>query len=126
MKRLVTAIALIVVITALCIGVNFLVSHEVGSVRAMVTQCKDYLEKKDSAQAQKTADALVKEWEKRETLLSPFINHEKIDQISLEITSLAANIRAENYPVLLRDAETILTLLHQMEEDEKINIHSIF
>ena len=82
--------------------------------------------KKDSAQAQKIADALVKEWEKRETLLSPFINHEKIDEIGLEITSLAANIRAENYPVLLRDAETILALLHQMEEDEKINIHSIF
>lgn len=126
MKRLVTAVALIVVITALCIGVNFLVSREVNSVRAMVNECKAYLEKKDSAQAQKTADALVLKWEKRETMLSPFINHEKIDEISLEITSLAANIRAQNYPVLLRDAETILTLLHQMEEDEKINIHSIF
>ena len=126
MKRLVTAIALIVVMTALCIGVNFLVSHEVNSVRTMVNQCKDYMIKKDSAQAQKIADALVLEWERRETLLSPFINHEKIDEISLEITSLAANIKAENYPVLLRDAETILTLLHQLEEDEKINIHSIF
>ena len=126
MKRLVTAIALIVVMTALCIGVNFLVSHEVNSVRTMVNQCKDYMIKKDSAQAQKIADALVLEWERRETLLSPFINHEKIDEISLEITSLAANIKAENYPVLLRDTETILTLLHQLEEDEKINIHSIF
>lgn len=126
MKRLITAITLIVIITALCIGVNFLVTHEVNSVRAMVTQCKDYMIKKDSAQAQKIADALVKEWEKRETMLSPFINHEKIDEIGLEITSLAANIRAENYPVLLRDAETILALLHQMEEDEKINLHSIF
>lgn len=126
MKRLITAVALIVIITALCIGVNFLVSHEVNSVRTMVNQCKDYMIKKDSAQAQKIADALVLEWERRETLLSPFINHEKIDEISLEITSLAANIKAENYPVLLRDTETILTLLHQLEEDEKINIHSIF
>ena len=126
MKRLITAVALIDIITALCIGVNFLVSHEVNSVRTMVNQCKDYMIKKDSAQAQKIADALVLEWERRETLLSPFINHEKIDEISLEITSLAANIKAENYPVLLRDTETILTLLHQLEEDEKINIHSIF
>ena len=126
MKRLITAVALIVIITALCVGVNFLVSHEVNSVRTMVNQCKDYMIKKDSAQAQKIADALVLEWERRETLLSPFINHEKIDEISLEITSLAANIKAENYPVLLRDTETILTLLHQLEEDEKINIHSIF
>ncbi len=126
MKRLITAIALILVITALCIGVHFLVSQQVNGVRAMVNQCKEYLEKKDSAQAGKIADALVYEWEKREALLSPFINHEKIDEISLEIASLAANIKAQNFPVLLRDAETILTLLHQMEEDEEINVHSIF
>ncbi len=126
MKRLVTAIILIIVITALCIGVNLLVSHEIKEVRQMVNQCRDYVEKKDSVQAGKTADTLVKVWEKREAMLSPFINHEKIDEIALEIAGLAANIKAGNEAVLLRDAQTLLTLLHQLEEDEKINLHSIF
>ena len=101
-------------------------SKQVAEIRIMVNECKENLQKKDSVQARKIADTLVKTWERKDMLLSPFINHEKIDEISLEIISLAANIKSENYPVLLRDAETILMLLHQLEEDEKINIHSIF
>ncbi len=126
MKRLITAIIIVLIITALCFTVNILVSKQVAEIRIMVNECKENLQKKDSVQARKIADTLVKTWERKEMLLSPFINHEKIDEISLEIISLAANIKSENYPVLLRDAETILMLLHQLEEDEKINIHSIF
>ena len=126
MKRLVTAIILVLVITALCFTVNVLLSKQVAEIRTMVNDCIKHLQKKDSVQAGEIADTLVKVWEKKETLLSPFINHEKIDEICLEIISLSANIKSENFPVLLRDAETILALLHQLEEDEEINLHSIF
>ncbi len=126
MKRLITAIVLIIVITVLCIGLNILVARQVGEVRRMVNDCKELMAKKDIAQAQKTADALVKLWERREALLSPFINHEKIDEITLAVTNLAANIKAGNEAVFLSDAEKILTLLHQLGEDERISLHSIF
>lgn len=126
MKRLIAALVIVAIIVALCVCVSLVITRQLKEVRAMVSQCKECLQKKDSAKAEEIADALVESWEKKEALLSPFINHEKIDEISLEITSLAANIHSNNLPVVLRDAETILMLLHQLEEDEKINLHSIF
>lgn len=123
MKRLIAAGILAVLVTALCIGGNYIMQHSCNNLLEMIDDCKS-AENKNSAY--KKAEKLEDEWVKKETLLSLFSNLRMVDDIGVAISRISAysdNPSGPDYIAACREAEVKLT---HMRENERLSVLSVF
>ena len=76
--------------------------------------------------AKNEAKKLKEYWDKKEKLLSVFVNHNRIDDIEQAISLLNVYAKREKDPLFYEYADTVKILIHQILEDTKITMHSIF
>lgn len=124
MKRLIPAgILLLTVILAYFFSMNY-VTNTCERTNELIKMCET--EYSESGTAEKTAAELKQYWSEKEDGLSFFVNHERIDDIELEIASLVLLSKKESEVMFYEHIENLKMLLHQVKEDTRINIHSIF
>lgn len=124
MKRLIIAGILLVLVVATYIT----------SLKYITTSCKETKTLLNSAvevyKQNQTAEAEAKEmsefWDKKERILSAFVEHDRIDDIEQAISHLNIYAKEEDNVLFYEYADTVSVLLHQIMEDTKITTHSIF
>ena len=123
MKRLIAAgILLAAVITAYIMSFAY-ITKTCDETKELVLHCEDAYNK---GEAQKYAEELSNLWDEKESALSFFMNHNRIDDIELEISSLLLYSESKDEILFYEHIETLKMLLHQVKEDTRISIHSIF
>ncbi len=124
MKRLIAAgILFILVITAYIYGYLY-IDSTCKTARKYLKDCISVYA--DDNDASKEAERLEKYWSEKENGLSFFTNHSKIDDIELAISSLKIYSNTKNNEIFYEYSGTVETLIHQLLEDTKPTIHSIF
>lgn len=124
MKRLLPAgILLAFVIFAYLFSLNYTVSS-CNETEALIAECEESYIKNDDAF--EPAKKLSEHWDKKESGLSFFVNHNKIDDVELEIAALELYSKSENQALFLEHIEELKMLLHQIKEDTRLTIHSVF
>lgn len=124
MKRLIpAAILLVLVITAYITSLLFITNS--------CDTTKDLLETTISAyRTDKTATEEAKKveqyWSKKEPMLSVFVNHDRIDDIETAISSLNVYAKMPDNDLFYEYADNVKILIHQIMEDTKFTMHSIF
>ncbi len=76
--------------------------------------------------AEKEAKKMEDYWNKKEKVLSVFVNHDRIDDIEKAISLLNVYAKSPDNELFYEYADTVKILLHQIMEDTKITMHSIF
>ena len=124
MKRLISAgILFAVVISSYLLSLWYINTAEKETAQ-LVSECEQaYSDGKD---AYDKALELKKLWDKKESGLSFFVTHDRIDEIELAISELCVYSKAEEENDFKERIENIKMLLHQIDEDTKITVHSIF
>lgn len=124
MKRLIPAgILFLTVILAYFFSMNY-VTETCERTNELIKICEN--EYAESGNAEESAAALNEYWSGKEDGLSFFVNHDRIDNIELEISSLMLLSKKESEVMFYEHIENLKMLLHQVKEDTRINIHSIF
>ena len=126
MNRLIIAGVIFVLILALCIGAALIANNQFESVKAELNLCVNEFDKGNEEQALKIATGLHEKWLKIEQTLSVIMNHGKIDDIRIHFARLKAYIAVQNTAGFKSEAAELYALIDQLEEDEKITVHSIF
>ena len=123
MKRLIAAgILLAAVITAYIMSFAY-ITKTCDETKELILRCEEAY---DEGVAYKYAEKLSKLWDKKEKALSFFMNHNRIDDIELEISSLLLYSETKDEILFYEHIKTLKMLLHQVKEDTRISIHSIF
>lgn len=123
MKRLIAAgILLAAVITAYVSSLVY-ITNVCGKVREIVISCEEGY---SAGKARAAAEELSDYWDEKEKALSFFVNHSRIDDIELEISSLLLYSKTEDEILFYEHIEAIKMMLHQIKEDTRISVHSIF
>ncbi len=124
MKRLIPAGILLILIILAYFSSQSYIMDTCNDARELVEICeKDYRDGKDAYQAAEKIEHL---WEDNEKPLSFFVNHDRIDDIELELSSLLLYSRSDEEELFYEHIERLKMLLHQLKEDTKINAHSVF
>ena len=124
MKRLIPAsILFIAVIASYFFSLRY-INATCDDTQKLVLHCEE--EYRNGSDASSTAKELSEMWDEKEKVLSFFVNHNQIDEIELEISSLSVFCNSENEIYFYDSIETLKTLLHQVKEDTKMSTHSIF
>ena len=123
MKRLLAATVLVVIICVAYFTGDMYVKRVLDESNRILTECtENYKSDKD---ASVKAKELKEYWEKQEGWLSIFANHTMIDSIELAISSLNAYSKSENNEIFYEYSSAIHTLLHQLQEDNSLTMHSV-
>lgn len=87
------------------------------------TLLKEEVEKE---KVQEEMDDVMKDWKKRYEKLAYFIEHDELEKVETELTSLKANIRVEQYEDGVPDLDKSIFILDHIKEKFKLNIKNIF
>lgn len=69
---------------------------------------------------------LMKDWKERYENLAYYIEHDELEKVETELTSLQANIEIEEYQQGVPDLEKSIFILNHIKEKFKLNIKNIF
>lgn len=123
MKRLIPATIIFVSIIVAYILSFLYINNICKQANKYIEKCE--AEYSDTGTAENTTKKLSEFWDKKEGILSVFINHDRIDGIELEISALKLYAKAEKQILFYEHIETLKMLLHQVKEDTGISVHSI-
>jgi len=65
-------------------------------------------------------------WKKRYETLAYYIEHDELEKVETELTSLQANIQVEQYEEGVQDLKRSMFILNHIKEKFKLNIKNIF
>lgn len=95
---------------------------------AKLEALKEKLEQEEIEQKviQEEMHDLMKDWKERYEKLAYYIEHDELEKVETELTSLQANIEIEEYQQGVPDLEKSIFILNHIKEKFKLNIKNIF
>ena len=123
MKRLIAAGILLAAVMAAYISSLMYITKTCDKTKELILRCEEAY---SEGEAYKYAEELSSLWDEKEKALSFFMNHNRIDDIELEISSLQLYSETKDEILFYEHIETLKMLLHQVKEDTRISVHSIF
>lgn len=102
----------------------FYIKSSCNEARTLLYECERAYE--SDKNAQRPSEELKRLWDKKENPLSLFVNHGSIDDIELAISELCVYSTSDEENDFSERVETVRTLLHQIEEDTALTVHSVF
>lgn len=124
MKRLISAGLLLVFVVTAYVSSYFYIKKTCDETIELVRLCEENY--KDGKNAYDTAEKIDEVWVQKEKTLSFFVNHDRIDEVELELSSLLLYSRTKDEILFYENIETLKMLLSQIKEDSMINAHAIF
>lgn len=120
MKRLIISAALIVLSLIICVIENIYLSSVLDSLISDVSGIQsDYEQHRESAA--ETAHNCREKWENDRKLLSVFINHITLDNISEELETLECSLEYDGFE-FKNAANKLIILAENIRDTEKIGI----
>lgn len=124
MKRLIPAAILFVLVIVAYITSLLYITNSCDKTKALLdVSVTAYKENKT---AKKEAKEIENFWNKKEPLLSVFVNHDRIDDIETAISLLNVYAKMPDNDLFYEYADNVKILIHQIMEDTKFTMHSIF
>lgn len=94
---------------------------KLGALKEKLTQ-----EEVEKQEIQKEMKQIMEHWEKRYETLAYYIEHDELEKVETELTSLQANIEVEQYEESVPDLEKSIFILNHIKEKFKLNVKNIF
>lgn len=74
----------------------------------------------------KEMEDVMKDWKERYEKLAFFIEHDELEKVETELTSLKANIGVEQYEEGIPDLDKSIFILNHIKEKFRFNVKNIF
>lgn len=124
MKRLIPASIIFVLVIVTYLTSLYYITDSCDKAKSLLeNSVQTYTRQKT---AEKEAKKMEDYWNKKEKVLSVFVNHDRIDDIEKAISLLNVYAKSPDNELFYEYADTVEILLHQIMEDTKITMHSIF
>lgn len=125
MRRLTTALVLILLLGGICVTGIWTVNHHYEKIDRLLDQAVDCYEQGDMERAAALAVDIENQWVKSERYLSLFVNHDTVDEVGVSISKLeplALSGDKADYLAACKNAH--LQLLH-IRENEKVSFLNV-
>lgn len=124
MKRLIPAAILLAAVFGIYFFSLQYVTEACDVAKLSVARCEN--EYRNGGDPEAAAAELERLWDKREGMLSLFVNHGEIDDFEYELASLSVFAKTDEEAMFYESIARLRTLLHQIKEDTAFGAHSIF
>lgn len=126
MKRLIIAIAVLILVVGIGITGLLINTNTANSVMEKLHIAKEYATNGNTEQAKVELKKAVDKWEDRMEIMLIFVSHGKLDQIEESINIANAYLEHQEMTLFYAECQRAYTLLNHFENVEYLNINNIF
>lgn len=123
-------IIIVIVVIALIIGLDVMTNNYTETSVSILSDelniLRENILQEDKENAQTQMMNIKNIWEKRYNILAYYIEHDELEKVETELTSLAAFLNVEEYGECISELDKTIFVLEHIEEKEKFDVRSIF
>lgn len=98
-------------------------NQELGKLREQLMKEENEIEEEE---IKKNAEGIHEEWQKRYKTLAYFIEHDELEKVETQLTSIKANIEVKEYEQTIPELDKCTYLLNHVKDKEALMIQNIF
>lgn len=125
MKRIYTALVIVILLASLCIMGTIVVSHKMNSYKKALSHLEELYDTNPEISYQ-TAKQCEGKFHKDEPYIAFFANHEKLDDLKKNLAKVRAYAKEQEFSLLLIECAETKTIIEDITEEQRILIHTIF
>ena len=123
-------IIIVILVIALIIGLDIITNNYTKTSVSILSDelniLRENILQEDKENAQTQMMNIKNIWEKRYNILAYYIEHDELEKVETELTSLAAFLNVEEYGECISELDKTIFVLEHIEEKEKFDVRSIF
>ena len=125
MVRTVSAVVIFIITVVFCILSLFYLKKSASEISESLTMAVELLHREMVDPAIDEIDLANRRWEKAERMLKIFIDHNHLEEITVDFAELKSNLASSEFSQSLALCESILIRIKGLEETEKPYLENI-
>ena len=123
-------IIIVIVVIALIIGLDVMTNNytrtSVSILSDELNMLREDILQEDKENVQTQMMNIKNIWEERYNILAYYIEHDELEKVETELTSLGAFLNVEEYGECISELDKTIFVLKHIEEKEEFDVRSIF
>lgn len=124
-KEIIISSVILIAIIVLNIFVSQYIDKKLNHVVDQLDELRDILKEKNYEEAEKKIEKMDKYWERSENILSFFIEHDELEKVITEFTSLKAYIELKEEDAI-ESVDKMSFIIDHIEEKDDLKLKNIF
>lgn len=124
-KRLICAVVLLALCFSFCALSYFELDKMTTDLIDELEKASTYLKSENTEAAKKQIDAVLNKWEKDKAIMSIFLNHSHLENLSIDIPSIKPLSYKGNEDEAAEIAQRCINSLKEIMEEQKISLANI-
>lgn len=125
-KEIIVSAIILIAIIVLNICVSQHIDKKMNYVVTKLGELKGELEVENFDESQKKIDEIDEYWKNSENILSFFIEHDELEKVITELTSLKAYIKLEDSEEAIETLDKMTFIINHIEEKDDLKLKNIF
>lgn len=126
MKRMLFALAILILIGAGCVLCDWHLTRETQQFTALIDRADTQAELGNREEALETLQQLQTQWEEQTPLLGSLIRHAEMDQAEQLLSRAQACLRTGQLDAYYLESDSLRCILLQIDEMESLSLQNIF
>lgn len=125
-KEIIIIIVAITIVVSLDIVTNNYTKDTVNIMREKLSVLREYIFEKNKEKSDSQIPDIENEWNERYKILAFYLEHDELEKVNTEITSLKAYLNMEEYSECMNSLDKCVFILEHIQEKEETSLKSVF
>lgn len=125
-KEIIIIIVAITLVISLDIVTNNYTKETVEIMRGKLSILREYIFEENKEESDLQIPDIEKEWDERYKILAFYLEHDELEKVNTELTSLKAFLNMEEYSECMNSLDKCVFILEHIQEKEETSLKSVF
>lgn len=125
-KELIVCIIIIVTVIAFNIFTQNYTKESVQHIDKELAELRQRIINEEYEELEKLSQRVLTNWQERKSKLEYYIEHDELEKVETEITSMIGNIKVGEYEQSVPDIDKAIFILNHINEKFSLKIQNIF
>lgn len=125
-KEIIIIIVAITLVVSLDIVTNNYTKETVEIMRGKLSILREYIFEENKEESDLQIPDIEKEWDERYKILAFYLEHDELEKVNTELTSIKAFLDMEEYSECMNSLDKCVFILEHIQEKEETSLKSVF
>lgn len=125
-KEIIIIIVAITLVISLDIVTNNYTKETVEIMRGKLSILREYIFEENKEKSDLQIPDIEKEWDERYKILAFYLEHDELEKVNTELTSIKAFLDMEEYSECMNSLDKCVFILEHIQEKEETSLKSVF
>lgn len=125
-KEIIIIIVAVTLVVSLDIVTNNYTKETVNIMKEKLSVLREYIFEENKEKSDSQIPDIENEWDERYKILAFYLEHDELEKVNTELTSLKAFLNMEEYSECMNSLDKCVFILEHIQEKEETSLKSVF